>query len=114
MRDKGSDARWRAIVDEWSKSGESVRDFCAKRELSRWTFYDRRRSLRPEVESSKPAFLPVRVVGRASVPPIVVSERARSSGVEVVLRSGDRLRLDLSFDSEALTRAVAALEAARC
>lgn len=99
-------ARWRALIEEFTGSGESVATFCTRRGLAIPTFYQWRRRL---ASSEGPApFLPVRVVG--SRPP----SAPVSSGVEVVLRGGRRLRLERDFDAAVLTAAVAALEGAAC
>lgn len=98
--------RWRSVVAEQEKSGESVTGYCARRGLSRWTLYEWRRRLRAERARS---FVPITVVARASAP-----ATAPGAGVEVVLASGRRLRLERGFDPGTLSAAVQALEARAC
>lgn len=95
--------RWRVHVTEHHRSGQSVRDYCALHGLKTPTFYDWRRRLAATV---RPAFVSVQVTR----PPAAAFEAA---GVELILASGDRLRLARGFDPDVLCAAVAALEAAR-
>lgn len=102
--------RWRAVVAEQEKSGESVTEYCAGRGLSRWTLYEWRRRLRAERART---FVPVTVVTRPAS--LVAAPAAGSSaGIEIVLGSGRRLRLERGFDPAALSAAVRALEARAC
>ena len=108
----GCEERWRALVGDRSRSGEPVREFCAARGLSRWTFYEwQRRLRRSEAPGAghKAEFLPVRVVDSA-----VPEAAGRSSGVEVRLRGNRRLRLERGFDPAVLASAVAVLEGGTC
>lgn len=92
---------WRATIDAWKQSGQTVNAFCRARHLTRSNFDRWRRILAAERKdsrpSSTPAFVPVRVVAD----PVV----------EVVLRSGVVVRLPLGAAAEAVTRLVAAVGA---
>jgi hypothetical protein len=95
---------WRTAIDDWKRSGQTVNAFCRARRLTRSNFDRWRRILTAELgqspPSSSPAFVPVRVVAEPMA--------------EVVLRSGVVVRLPLSATPEAVTRLVAAVEAASC
>lgn len=102
--------RWRSVVAEQEKSGESVTGYCARRGLSRWTLYEWRRRLRAERSRT---FVPVTVVARASAS-ATAPGAGEGAGVEVVLAGGRRLRLERGFDPAALSAAVLALEGRAC
>src|SRR4051812_10172558 len=95
---------WRALIDAWTQSGQSVNAFCRDRKLTRSNFDRWRRILAappggaPHGEA--PAFVPLRVVAEPMA--------------EVVLRSGIVVRVPLGAAPEAVTRLVAAVGAASC
>jgi hypothetical protein len=95
---------WRATIDAWKRSGQTVNAFCRARRLTRSNFDRWRRILAAEPGPSPPApsraFVPVRVVAEPTA--------------EVVLRSGVVVRLPLSAAPEVVTRLVAAVGAASC
>ena len=95
---------WRATIDAWKRSGQTVNAFCRVHGLTRSNFDRWRRILAaepgPSAPSPSPAFVPVRVVAEPMA--------------EVVLRSGVMVRLPLSAAPEAVTRLVAAVGAASC
>ena len=95
---------WRALVDAWRRSGQTVNAFCRARQITRSNFDRWRRILAaPQSESSPPpvpAFVPVRVVAEPMA--------------EVVLRSGVVLRLPLGAAADTVTRLVTAVGAASC
>jgi transposase len=108
MPKTGAEARWRAHIDKFEKSRETVAAFCTRHGLARPTFYQWRRRLaaaRPADAASAAPFLPV----------VITDARpSGASGVEVVLRGERRLRLERGFDAQVLAAAVAALERAAC
>ena len=95
---------WRALVDAWKRSGQTVNAFCRARQLTRSNFDRWRRILSAESNESSPtpspAFVSVRVVAEPMA--------------EVVLRSGVVVRVPLEATAEAVTRLVAAVGAASC
>ena len=97
---------WRATIDAWKRSGQSVNAFCRARQLTRSNFDRWRRILALEpsdssrAESPPSAFVPVRVVAEPMA--------------EVVLLSGIVVRVPLGAVPEAVTRLVAAVGAAKC
>lgn len=95
---------WRALVDAWKRSGQTVNAFCRTRQITRSNFDRWRRLLAAESIISSPppssAFVPVRVVAEPMA--------------EVVLRSGIVVRLPLGAAADVVTRLVTAVGAASC
>lgn len=104
-RDVGREQFWRRAIAEWRKSGQSVRDYCSRRNLTESNFFAWRRELMKrdqEPQRVKPAvgFVPVRVVPDAMI--------------EVVLTSGVTVRGPMGMDAGAVAKLVAALGNASC
>jgi transposase len=98
---------WRETIRQWRASGLTVREFCARHDLSEPSFYAWKRTL-AERDAPAPAFVPVRVVvdeAAAHSSPV-----ESGSGLELVLRSGRRLRIGPDFDGPTLQRLLALLE----
>ena len=95
---------WRAVLEAWKRSGQTVNAFCRARRLTRSNFDRWRRILAAEsIKSSPsppPAFVPVRVVAEPMA--------------EVVLRSGVVVRVPLGAAADAVTRLVTAVGAGSC
>lgn len=95
---------WRALVDAWKRSGQTVNAFCRARQITRSNFDRWRRNLAAESNGFSPAasptFVPVRVVAEPMA--------------EVVLRSGVVVRVPLGAAADAVTRLVTAVGAASC
>ena len=99
---------WRATIDAWKRSGQTINAFCHDRKLTRSNFDRWRRILardpgassRGEASSPSSAFVPLRVIADLMA--------------EVVLPSGIRVRVPLSATPEAVTRLVTAVGAASC
>ena len=95
---------WRALVEAWKRSGQTINAFCRARQITRSNFDRWRRILAAEPEMARPsppsAFVPVRVVAEPMA--------------EVVLRSGVVVRLPLRASADAVTRLVTAVGAASC
>jgi hypothetical protein len=85
---------WRALVEAWKRSGQTVSAFCRARQITRSNFDRWRRILVADsvVSSPSPAFVPVRVVAEPMA--------------EVVLRSGVVVRVPLGTEADAVTRLV--------
>jgi hypothetical protein len=75
----GRREHWRQLVTEQEKSGKSVRAFCHERELGEYSFYTWRQRLRKE----EPVTFALVDTGRS----------AEAATIELVLTSGDRLRI---------------------
>ena len=95
---------WKATLDAWKQSGQSIHAFCRVRKLTRSNFDRWRRILAAEPRglkpASSPAFVPLRVVAEPMA--------------EVVLLSGIVVRVPLGAAAEAVTRLVAAVGAVSC
>jgi hypothetical protein len=95
---------WRATIDAWKRSGQTVNAFCRARQITRSNFDRWRRILAADLvvptPSPSPALVPVRVVAEPMA--------------EVVLRSGVVVRLPLGAAADAVTRLVTAVGAASC
>ncbi len=95
---------WRALVDAWQRSGQTVNAFCRARQLTRSNFDRWRRIVAAESSESSPSpsptFVPVRIVAEPMA--------------EVVLRSGIVVRVPLGAAPDSVTRLVTAVGAASC
>ena len=102
---------WRGMLAEWKISGLSIRAFCGRHHLAEPTFYywrqelarrDRRLTARgePATSATAPAFVPVRVVA--------------NEPIEVVVRSGQVVRVAAGFEPAHLRAIIDALEAKPC
>ena len=106
-RNQAREQFWRDTVAAWRQSGQSVRAFCAARDVSEATFFARRRELTdraplPQPTATAPAaqFVPVKVVPDPTV--------------EVVLPGGLIVRMPVAADPAAVARLVAALGGGPC
>ena len=95
------DDLWRARIAEQERSGLSVKQFCQQRGLTQYSFYTWRRRLRKNE--------PVRfaLVDRG----VARQEPATEAGLELVLTSGERLRIGTGVDSATLRTVLEALRA---
>jgi transposase-like protein len=106
-----SDAEKRRIVDEASQSGVTLSQVArrygiARRVLFRWK--QALRPKRPEAETPAPVFAPVAVM---DVAPVVEAPTMPStSGIEVELVGGRRVRFEGAAEPETVQRLVALLE----
>ncbi|MBA4191969.1 MAG: hypothetical protein C0467_28650 [Planctomycetaceae bacterium] len=95
---------WKATIDDWKRSRQTVNAFCRARQLTRSNFDRWRRILAAESLASPPSlppsFVPVRFVAEPMA--------------EVVLRSGVVVRLPLGTAADAVTRLVTAVGPASC
>ena len=103
--DRPKEKFWRNVLGQFAASGQSVRAFCAARQLSEPSFYSWRRTLAerdaaPPIARTAiaPPFLPVQVADQAS------------QRIEIVLRDNRRIRLCGPVDRAALAQVVAVLE----
>lgn len=88
-RDRSKERFWRQAVQAWQRSGLTVRDFCARRELAEHNFHAWRRTLaeRDQEQATRPqpeaTFVPVEVVSEAAA-----LEIALPGGAVVRVRPG--------------------------
>jgi hypothetical protein len=78
-RTSGRREHWRQLITEQEKSGKSVRAFCRERELGEYSFYTWRSRLRKE----EPVTFALVDTGQSE----------DGAGIELILASGDRLRI---------------------
>lgn len=101
---------WQMAVEMWQVGDLSVRQFCAQEGLSEPTFYKWRNRLINNVHPHS------KNITNQAPPFIEVSmPESHSAGLELVLSSGNTLRISPSVDNETLTRAISVLrEAGLC
>jgi hypothetical protein len=92
---------WRGQLTDHESAGLSVKHFCEQRGISEQSFYSWRKRLRSPAPTR---FALVETgVGRPTVPV--------ESGLELVLTTGECLRIGAGFDPSVLRRVLAALRA---
>lgn len=93
--------QWRERIAEQERRGVSVRQFCKEQGLTEYSFYAWRRRLRKKE--------PVRfaLVERGTV----WRERATETSLELVLATGERLRIGTGVDATTLRTVLEALRA---
>ena len=109
--------KWRKLVSEQGRSGQSVAAFCRERELCAPHFFAWKKRLR---EAAGPKFVEVKLVpagwgqGGAAREPRAPSvlRPAGDSRVEVLLKNGRSLRVGPGFDAELVRALVAVVESA--
>jgi hypothetical protein len=106
QRSSSKEQFWREVLQQWSRSGLSVRAFCARQGVSEPSFYAWRRTLRQR-EAEALRFVPVRVVSEAK------PSAPGDGSVELVLAAGRRLRIGPGFDGPTVQRLLALLEEGR-
>ena len=94
-------AKWRRLVSEQARSGQTVTAFCRERALCRPYFFVWKKRLQ---ESTTTKFLEVRVQEPASGPD--------DPRVEVRLKNGRSLMVGRGFDAEHVRALLALVEAA--
>lgn len=105
-RESKSEARWRGLIEEQERSGESVRAFAAARGLSAWSLYGWRSRLgrRGRDNARAGGLVPVEVVHDACA-----GADPSTPGIEIIV--GDRavVRVPRGFDQAELVRVLAAV-----
>jgi transposase len=105
QRNPVKERQWRQLIARWQRSGQTIRDFCSRFQLSEPSFYAWRRML-AERDRAAASFVPVRVVADAAPPPI--------QPIELVLGSGRALRIGPGFDPQTLQQLLTLLESQPC
>ena len=108
-RDPSKEQRWRQLIDQWRRSGLSVRDFCQRQHLAVPSVYAWRRTLRQrdarDDQATPPlTFLPVHVRYDSDPPP----------PLELVLAGGQCVHIPPGFDPTTLRALLAVLEDPSC
>jgi hypothetical protein len=133
LRDPKLEQFWRTKLKTWIRSGLNIRDFCREHRLSEPSFYAWRRAIaaRDGTSVPKPTIPPKSAVHRRSParprpaaprrapvpaprPSFVAVRVVPDVPLEVVLRSGQILRVPPGYDANHLRAVVAALEAQPC
>jgi hypothetical protein len=104
QRQSGKEKFWRRLLRQWRASGLSVRTFCRLHGLAEPSFYSWRRAL-AQRDEAQPTFVPVRVVAEGAA-----ADPIPTSGLELVLRRGQVLRIGSAFDESTLRRLLAVFE----
>lgn len=91
---------WRERIREQGRSGLSVKEFCKERGISAWSFYDWRQRLR---EAGLVRFA---LVERAPV-----RQEPVDAPLEVVLLSGERVRIGSGVEAPTLRMVLGVLRA---
>jgi hypothetical protein len=92
---------WRERITEQGRSGVSVKEFCKEQGISAWSFYDWRKRLR---EAGPVRFA---LVQRAPVQPA----SAVAAPLEVILLSGERVRIGSGVEAATLRMVLGVLRA---
>ena len=82
---------WRKLIAEQQASGQKALAFCREHGISQYSFYKWRQRLRQVAE---PQFAELEVTSATSVGP--------DSGLELILRNGERLRIGNQVAAETL------------
>ncbi|HEY6304475.1 MAG TPA: transposase [Terriglobales bacterium] len=98
-RGKKAQTKWRRLVSEQARSGQSVAEFCRERGLHTSYFFAWKKRLR---ESAR--FLEVQVTERTA-------NTSGGSRVEIRLQNGRSLVVGLGFDAEHVRALLALVEA---
>ena len=101
-RSKKAWAKWRRLVSEQARSGQTVTVFCRERALCRPYFFAWKKRLQ---ESAVTKFLEVQVTERAP-------SRFGGADVEIRLQNGRSLMVRPGFDAEHVRALLAVVEAA--
>jgi len=102
---------WRRMVRQWRRSGLSIRDFCAERQIAEGNFYAWRRTI-AERDVQAARFVPVHVVPDPK-PIDDGSGNVSENGLELLLGTSRVLRIGQNFDAATLRRLLALLEEGR-
>jgi hypothetical protein len=97
-------AKWGGLVSEQSQSSQTVAAFCRERGLRAWHFYEWKKRLR---ESEAAKFGEVQIAVPAGP---VGAIGARSSAIEIRLRTGRSLVVEPGFDASHLRALLLVLE----
>jgi hypothetical protein len=108
-RERKSEARWRRLIEEQERSGESVRAFAAARGLSAWSLYGWRSRLARRRLSERRA--------RSLVPVEVVEAEGadaghETAGIEIRIDERTVVRVPRGFDPAELVRVLEAVRRA--
>ena len=117
-RDPEKERFWREVIRRQRNSGLTVSAFCAAEGLKDWSFHWWRRELAKRDREKLPAKVAAEPKDAPSFVPVqLVPEQVEqhdSSTIEVVLNSGQRVRVPAAFDPQALDSLLTVLESHGC
>jgi transposase len=106
MAESGVEEKAASKIDEWrerfaehERSGLTVKQFCQERGITQWSFYAWRKRLREE------GTVRFALVERGRMRP----EPAAGAGLELILTTGERLRIGVGVDGATLRTVLEAL-----
>lgn len=102
---------WQGLIEEHSRSGLSVLEFCKERKIASTSFYQWRTKLQQEAEpaaSAVPALLPVKLVNA----PVEQPRSANRSCIQVFTPSGVSLTMSGSATEADLVKILRAIDMA--
>ena len=91
--------KWRERLAEHGRSGLTVKQFCQEQGITQWSFYAWRKRLREQ------ATVRFALVERGQ------QEQAPASGLELILTTGERLRIGADVDGATLRAVLDVLRA---
>lgn len=99
---------WEMVIDTWQSSDLSVRQFCKQEGLSEPSFYSWRKKL---AKCDKPEDGKVKEPAPSDFIAISLPD-SHSAGLELILSSGNTLRITPATDSKTLASVISALQEA--
>jgi hypothetical protein len=118
-RDLHKERLWRQRLARWQRSGLTGRDFCRREHLSEPSFYGWKREIAQRDREAVATTVPTRkrrsrVAKGSNTVFVPVTVIGTAAPLEVVVRSGQTVRVGVGFDAAHLRAVVAALEARPC
>jgi hypothetical protein len=117
-RSRTIDLRWKALLNDFRRSGLTQAEFCRRRQISLHSFRKHLYQPRPSQPASSddrpsagadPHFLPVTIL-----PNPTPSIPASPSRLELILSNGHRIAVAPGFDPETLRRLITVVEGCPC
>jgi hypothetical protein len=117
-RSRTIDLRWKALLNDFRRSGLTQAEFCRRRQISLPSFRKHLYQPRPSQPApsddrssagADPHFLPVTIL-----PDPIPSITASPSHLELVLSNGRRIAVAPGFDPQTLRRLLAVVEGHPC
>lgn len=95
--------KWRGLMREQARSGQTVAAFCRERNLCAPHFFEWKRKLAQAGRAAGAGFVEVKIAAAV--------ERRAGQAIEAVLAGGRRLRIEPGFERGHLLAVIEALEA---
>ena len=91
--------KWRGIIDEQNRSGQTVMEFCRQRGIAASSLFAWKRRLRGSASSVTPAFVEA-----------AVNDEVDGEAIEIVCSGGRRIVVRGGFDSQVLRQVINVIE----